>query len=133
MASHSLDDLTPAAKAAAQKWLAACTDAGLNVLVYCTYRSPEEQDELYKVGRTVKGANVKPSKPMGDIVTNARGGQSKHQACIAIDFVPLIFGKEQWNNAALYRKAGELAEANGFEWAGRWTGSLRENAHIQLK
>ena len=133
MASRSLDDLTPAAKAAAENWLAACTDAGLDILVYCTYRSPAEQNQLHKIGRTVKGANVKPSKPMGDIVTNARGGQSKHQARIAIDFVPLIFGKEQWKNAALYLKAGELAEANGFEWAGRWTGALRETAHIQLK
>ncbi len=41
------------------------------------YRSPERQNELYAQGRT---------KP-GPIVTNARGGQSKHQTGRAIDIV----------------------------------------------
>ena len=123
MASRSLDDLTPAAEAAAKLWLAACTAAGLDILVYCTYRSPEEQDQLYKIGRSLPGK----------IVTNARGGQSKHQSRTALDFVPLLAGKPHWNGAVLYLKAGELAETHGFEWAGRWTGSLHETAHIQLK
>ena len=133
MASRSLDDLTPAAKAAAEMWLRDCTAKGLDILVYRTYVSASEQDEVYKVGRTVKGANIRFWKPMGDILTNARGGQSKHQARIALDFVPMISGKPQWKNPPLYLKAGELAETRGFEWAGRWTGSLRETAHIQFK
>ena len=38
--------------------------------ITCTYRSNEEQTQLYALGRTVKGK----------IVTNAKAGQSKHNS-----------------------------------------------------
>jgi len=121
MASRSLDDLAPPAKARAEAFLRATQDAGLDILIYCTYRSPEEQNALYAQGRTQPGR----------IVTNARGGDSWHNWRSAFDFVPLVAGKPAWNDAALYAKAGRLAESVGLEWAGRWTGKLRETAHCQ--
>lgn len=36
MTSRSLDDLEPGTRARAQRFLAAATDAGLDVLIYCT-------------------------------------------------------------------------------------------------
>ena len=121
MASRSLDDLLPPVRTRAERFLAACADVGLDILIYCTYRSPEEQNELYAQGRT---------KP-GRIVTNARGGESFHNHRCAFDFVPLVAGKPQWDDKTLYAKAGSIAEAVGLEWSGRWSGKLRETAHCQ--
>jgi len=121
MASRSLADLNPVTRALAEKFLVASDAAGLDILIYCTYRSPEEQNELYAQGRT---------KP-GRIVTNARGGESFHNHHCAFDFVPLVAGKPAWNDTTLYTKAGVIAESVGLEWSGRWKGKLRETAHCQ--
>lgn len=121
MASRSLDDLLSPAKRRAEKFVASCAEQGLDILIYCTYRSPEEQNELYAQGRT---------KP-GRIVTNARGGDSFHNHRCAFDFVPLVAGKPAWNDSSLYAKAGNIAESVGLEWSGRWSGKLRETAHCQ--
>ena len=121
MASRSLDDLHPTVKRMAEQFLGACEVHGIDVLIYCTYRSPEEQDELYRQGR---------SKP-GNVVTNARGGDSFHNWRCAFDFVPMVAGKPAWNDKALYLKAGGIAESVGLEWSGRWTGKLKETAHCQ--
>jgi len=122
MASRSLSDLNQPTKERAESFLKLCKEAGLDILIYCTYRSPEEQDELYTQGRT---------KP-GKIVTNARADESFHNHRMAFDFVPLVAGKPQWGSTELYRKAGVIAESVGLEWAGRWTGKLRETAHCQF-
>lgn len=122
MASRSLSDLDPEVHQLATKFLKDCAEAGIDILIYCTYRSPEEQDALYAQGRT---------KP-GRIVTNARGGQSWHNHRRAFDFVPMVDGKPQWEDKSLYLKAGGIAESVGLEWAGRWTGKLRETAHCQF-
>ena len=121
MASRSLDDLLPQVKERALRFTNTCALQGMDILIYCTYRSPDEQDALYALGRT---------KP-GHIVTNARAGDSFHQHRVAFDFVPLVAGKPAWNDKDLYLKAGGIAEGIGFEWAGRWTGKLRETAHCQ--
>ena len=121
MASRSLDDLKPPARARAEAFLRAAQAAGLDILIYCTYRSPEEQNDLYAQGRTAPGR----------IVTSARAGESFHNWGLAFDFVPLVAGKPAWNDAAKYAQAGRLAESVGLEWAGRWQGKLRETAHCQ--
>lgn len=121
MSSRSLSDLRPPVQAKAQAFQLACARQGLDVLIYCTYRSREEQDALYALGRT---------KP-GKVVTNARADQSFHNFGCAFDFVPMVGGKPQWADKTLYLKAGLIAESVGLEWAGRWSGSLRETAHCQ--
>jgi peptidoglycan L-alanyl-D-glutamate endopeptidase CwlK len=121
MSSRSLDDLTPECKAKALQFVSASKDQGIDILIYCTYRSGEEQDELYAQGRT---------KP-GRIVTKARAGESFHNYRCAFDWVPMVGGKPQWSDSKLYRKAGIIAESVGLEWAGRWTGEMRESAHCQ--
>ena len=70
------------------------------------------------------------TKP-GKIVTNAKGGQSFHNWRCAFDFVPVVNGKARWDDKAAYAKCGERGESLGLEWAGRWTGKLKETAHMQ--
>lgn len=124
--SRDLADLLPVVRAKAEAFLAAASAAGINLIVTCTYRPPEEQAALYAQGRTQPGA----------IVTNARAGESLHNYRVALDVVPLRGGKPVWGTAgadgALWRKVGALGEAAGLEWSGRWAGKLRETAHFQF-
>lgn len=130
MASRSLSDLHPIAREKALRWVDACKAEGVEVLVYCTYRSAEEQNELYKVGRTVKGEGVSPKLPMGRTVTNARGGDSIHQYRCAWDAVPMVHGKPAWGDLGRYKIMAKCAKQLGIEWAGEWV-SFKEQAHFQ--
>lgn len=123
MASRKLEDLNEPTRKMAQLFLDECEKEGIDILIYCTYRDPAEQNALYQIGRT---------KP-GRVVTDARGGESWHNHRSAFDFVPLLNGKPQWDNKSLYTKAGAIAEMVGLEWAGRWTGKLKETAHCQYR
>lgn len=123
MASRRLEDLRPEAAERVKTWLAACAARGVDVLVYCTLRSPEEQAELYALGRT---------KP-GKVVTNAPPWASYHQFGMAADGVPLRGGKPLWtynSEAKEWVVFAQEADNAGLEWAGRWK-RFREYVHVQ--
>ena len=69
MASRAISDLHPQLQLA-EAFVRRCRDAGVEALITCTWRSGAEQDALYAQGR---------SRP-GPKVTNARAGQSAHNA-----------------------------------------------------
>lgn len=119
--SRSLDDLHPRVKTLAERFKAGCLEKGYDVLIYSTYRDVEAQNAIYAQGRTTKGS----------IVTNAKGGQSFHNYRVAFDWVPMIHGKPLWNDSFAYAKCAQVGEALGLEWAGRWSGKLKETAHFQ--
>jgi len=121
ISSRSLDDLLPVVRDMAEQLIAACTAADIDLLITSTYRDSEAQAALYAKGRTAPGS----------VVTNARAGESFHNWRVALDFCPIEGGKCAWNDTAALERVGELAEEIGFEWAGRWTGTLRETAHVQ--
>jgi peptidoglycan LD-endopeptidase CwlK len=81
--SRSIDDLIMPVRIMALELVFRCKLAGIELLVTCTYRSPQDQEALYAQGRTKPGA----------IVTNAHAGESSHQYRIAFDVVPLRNGK----------------------------------------
>lgn len=120
--SRALDDLSPAVRPLVDAFLYAATGAGLDLLVTCTARTLAEQAQLYAQGRTAPGK----------IVTNAPPGESAHNFGLAIDVVPIINGKPDWEGAhPVWAQAGNLGEAAGLEWAGRWV-HMREMPHFQL-
>lgn len=121
MSSRALEDLHPLFLPKARDFLDAAKAAGLDVLVYCTFRDRLEQDQLYAQGRAVPGK----------IVTNARAGQSAHNYGLAFDGAPLVHGKIAWDDHEHWTTYGHVASAVGLEWAGNWTGSIRETPHIQ--
>ena len=49
--SRSLDDLLPCVKLKALAHIAACKEAGIDLLIYCTYRDIEDQETLYRKGQ----------------------------------------------------------------------------------
>jgi peptidoglycan L-alanyl-D-glutamate endopeptidase CwlK len=118
--SRKLEDLLPIVKKKCEEFIASCDKQGIDVLITSTYRDAESQNALFAQGRTTPGNKV----------TNAKAGQSYHNWRVAFDFVPLVNGKAQWNDIALFTKCGEIAEKCGLEWAGRWV-KFKELAHCQ--
>lgn len=125
MASRDIADLHPAMRPLALAAVAGWREYGLDVLIYCTFRSLEEQAKLYARGRTAPGPRV----------TNAQPGQSAHNYGLALDAVPLVGGKPEWRStgaaADLWKRYGKAAKAAGLEWAGDWTRFI-EYPHVQL-
>lgn len=120
--SRKLEDLHPKVKLLCEQFINGCDAAGIDVLITSTYRDMESQTALYAQGRTTKG----------NIVTNAKAGQSFHNYRVAFDFVPIVGGKCIWNDAGLFAKCGRIAQSLGFEWAGAWSGKFKETAHCQF-
>ena len=120
--SRLLNDLAPAVRPLVDKFLDDCAAAEIDVLVTCTLRSVEEQQALYAQGRTTPGP----------IVTDAKPGQSAHNFGLAVDIVPIVNGKPDWQGAdPVWQDVGEIGEAAGLEWAGRWT-TFKELPHFQM-
>lgn len=122
ISSRKLDDLCEPALVRVNTFLELCKENNIDLLVTSTYRDYEAQNALYAQGRTAPGK----------IVTNARGGESYHNFRCAIDVVPLIAGKPDWDGShPVWLKLGALGKSAGLEWAGDWKGTLRELAHFQ--
>jgi peptidoglycan L-alanyl-D-glutamate endopeptidase CwlK len=134
MATRSVWQLDGRLRTLCAMWFERCQSEGLDPLITCTYRSAAEQDELYELGRT------KPGKK----VTNAKGGQSKHNkmdaagipSALAFDFVPMRNGKCVWDtkspeNRELWEHHIKIAEDLGLVCGARWT-RLQDWPHIQL-
>lgn len=125
MPSRDLNDLHPHVQQLAEAHVELCKQAGIDLLIYCTLRTFEEQALAYAQGRTTPGK----------IITMAQPGRSAHQPLIngkalAYDCVPMVQGKAMWNDYDMYMRVGELGERVGLEWAGRWH-SFKETAHFQ--
>ena len=126
--SRDLKDLHPDMRPLVDDFIASCAKAHIELLVTCTWRSPQEQAALYAQGRTT----------LGKIVTRAKPGQSMHNftlkgrpASLAVDVVPMVNGKPVWSSSdPLWRDLGLRGEFAGLEWAGRWL-KFREYPHFQ--
>ena len=82
------DEIYPPLMAKLTQLQANCQAKGVDYWLISGYRSWEEQDKLYALGRTAKNVDATPAKPMGGIVTKAKGGQSYHNFGVAADFAP---------------------------------------------
>lgn len=105
-----LQSLHPAIQSRVREFINAAEDAGLYLRITSGYRSFAEQDKLYAQGRTAPG----------DIVTNAKGGQSYHNYGLSFDVVPMVKGLPVWDSAPLWAQIGALGKSYGFAWGGDW-------------
>lgn len=100
-----------------------------------TLRTDKEQNDLFALGRTVKGKRV----------TNARGGHSFHNFGLAFDIVLLIdtdgngtFETASWDTlkdfdgdkVADWMEVVRIAKSFGWEWGGDWT-RFPDRPHFQ--
>lgn len=118
MASRKVEDLLPEMQEKYILFREAMTKAGLDFILTCTYRSPEEQAELFAIGRTKPGRKVTWTL------------KSKHCEGKAFDIAMLVNGKISWD-AKDYKKAGEIGKSVGLEWGGDW--KFPDSPHFQLK
>ena len=119
--SRSLDELLPDTKVRVEKFIELCKEQNIDLLVTSTYRDNESQAALYAQGRTSPG----------NVVTNAGPGDSYHNYRLAVDVVPVVGGKPNWNTSdPVWQTVGLLGEQAGLEWAGRWV-HFKELAHFQ--
>ena len=121
IASRQISDLHPVVQNLCKAFISLCKHEGIDVIITSTYRDNDSQNALYAQGR---------SKP-GNIVTNAKAGESFHNYRVAFDFAPVVHGKIPWSDENLFHRCGILAENVGLQWSGRWTGRMREMAHCQ--
>src|SRR2546430_203087 len=120
--SRSLTDLHPEVRAMVDGFLADLTAAGIDYIVTCTRRSEAEQEALYAQGRTAPGPKV----------TNAKPGHSAHNYGFAIDIVPIVNGKPDWNATdPIWEQMGKLGQARGLQWFGAPDSPYIESCHFQ--
>ena len=102
---------------------------GVDALITDGFRTFEEQDKIFAQGRTVPG----------DVVTNARGGESNHNYGMAVDLYPVIgghvFTKPTAANKQRFEEIQQAiideAKALGLT-SGTTFGSLGDKPHVQL-
>src|SRR5699024_408239 len=112
----------PVIKQGAEEIIRRAYKQGIYVLFSDGYRSHAEQNALYAQGRT---------KP-GQIVTNARGGQSLHNYGLALDmFITNKQGTTATWQTDKVREVAQIAKSLVFEWGGDWTG-FKDYPHIQM-
>ena len=155
---RDLNGLTIEMQESAQLHESKCKAAGLEVLIYCTRRSSEDQAKLFRQGRhlwEIEGRaedlrrlylrpdladiliGVGPQKGKR-VVTWAGPGQSLHNYGEAYDGCPMFGGKPVWDDTddesrRLWSLYGRLAVECGLEWAGNWSAGKREMPHCQSR
>lgn len=118
--SRRLNDLSLAMRPLAVELLARLTEAGILVLIVDTLRTPEEHAENLRKG----------------VSWTTR---SKHLDGHAIDLCPyktfILAGpdKLQWDTTdPVWSRMGQIGEAVGLVWGGRWT-KTPDVGHFELK
>lgn len=112
-------NLQPLVQRQANKVLDDMEKLGHPVRIVEGYRSFARQNALYQQGRTTPG----------DIVTNAKAGESYHNYGVAVDFA---FVKEGYDAPSrLWTLLGKVVKKHGFEWGGEWAGFV-DKPHAQM-
>lgn len=110
-----IDLLIPEAKVKCLEIEAKCKEKGFDLLIYCTYRSFEEQAKLFRQSRTLHNIVLKSDElrsngfvflaetlmgvggQYGKWVTNSAPGESWHQYKEAFDAVPMVNNITLWD------------------------------------
>lgn len=114
----------PRVKALAVELIKRAYHEGINIRITHGYRSHAEQQKLFDQGRTTPG----------NIVTNARPGQSIHNFGLAIDYVVVDDSdtKAFWVVNKDWRRVAAVGKQLGFQWGGDWK-SFRDYPHLDMQ
>jgi peptidoglycan L-alanyl-D-glutamate endopeptidase CwlK len=117
---QKIAQLHPMVKEIATIFFDRLSENNLDFLITDSYRSIEEQNQLYSKGRTSNGK----------IVTQVKGGYSYHNYGLAFDIVPVSDDKLNYNDQNSYKLAAQIAEPLGLEWGGNWK-KFMDTPHFQ--
>ncbi|WP_230157875.1 M15 family metallopeptidase [Peribacillus sp. Bi96] len=124
------DELQPIVAEKQDELIQQANALGITVIITAGFRSLDEQNALYEKGRLTKG----------NIVTNAKGGESLHNFGLAIDFALLNKqGEAIWdmeydgndNGKSDWMEVVTIAKGLGFDWGGDWAG-FKDYPHLQM-
>ncbi|WP_372512777.1 M15 family metallopeptidase [Bacillus salipaludis] len=122
--------LNPMVKAATNQLIQQTAKKGITVVITDGFRSAEDQDQLYKKGRTAGGT----------IVTYAKGGESFHNYGLAVDFAlktpsaNVIWDRNydgNQNGLPDWDEVVAIAKGLGFQWGGDWP-QFKDYPHLQM-
>lgn len=123
MASASLSDLIPAARAAVEALIARADSVGITTRVVSTLRTCAEQRQLYAQGRTAPG----------NVVTYADGCRSWHVWGRAADLLVVNDdGSIAPGSDSRYDTLGSIAKSVGLGWGGNFPG-FRDAGHFEYR
>lgn len=117
--SREIEELHPCLQRGVLELKRRLKKAGWDMGVSSTYRDNEQQDYLYSLGRTVSG----------QIITNAKGGESIHNYRLAFDIFNNVSG--DLYPAEFLNLAGKIWAEMGGVWGGSWT-SFQDKPHFQF-
>ena len=124
MASRDPKHLCPEMRMKLIEFVARARERGVDVLVYCTFRSKEEQEELWGHGRNGdKRAKVTWTKNSKHNIT-----YNGIPAAEAWDCVPVVLGKIKWDDSRGYAILGKIAAELGLKWGGEFG----DSPHFEL-
>lgn len=149
--SRDIQLLHPATAQKATQVINMCKAKGVDILIYCTLRTLEEQAKLYRQGRQWSAIQLKMQNLRNagfdylaaiiDAVgpqngkrklTGAAPGESWHNLAYAFDAVPLIGKEPAWSyegNELLWDVYGSVCKYNGLTWGGDW--NFKDYPHAQ--
>lgn len=99
------------------------TPKGIHPVVTQGYRTFEESDKIYQQGRTMPG----------EIVSNAKAGQSWHNYGLAFDFCLLVNGIRSWKVDENWMIVVNIFKSYGFTWGGDFAGTFKDYPHLECK
>lgn len=111
--------LHPKLRDKAREFINKAEKQGIKLRVTSALRTFAEQNDLYAQGRT----------KAGQIVTQAKGGQSNHNFGLAFDVVPVVNGKATYNYD--WNKIGAIGKSVGLSWGGDWK-TFKDRPHFEL-
>ncbi len=117
--SNDISSLHPYVASLARKFLQLTKENNLDVRITTAFRSWDEEDRLFAQGRTAPG----------QIVTNARGGDSYHNWGLAFDAAPFEQGKISTDQQK-FLLMGRLGQEVGLKWGGTFK-ALKDYPHFQ--
>ena len=120
--SHTINRISklhPFIQQKAVRFILQAQALGIKLRVTSGFRSMAEQQKLYDQGRTTPG----------NVITNAKPGQSFHNYGLGFDVVEIKGGAALWNNPR-WRSIGELGKSFGLYWGGDWNG-FKDKPHFQ--
>jgi peptidoglycan LD-endopeptidase CwlK len=120
---NKMGHVHPVVKESALEVVRRAYSEGIYMHIIAGFRRKEQQDELYRQGRTAPGY----------IVTNAKGGQSYHNYGLAVDYALVTEdGTETiWTVNKEWRRAAEIAKSLGFSWGGDWF-KFKDYGHLEM-
>jgi len=149
-----LNLLVPTVRLKAMQVINTCADKNVEILIYCTLRTLEDQARLYRSSRSLLEIQEKAKKfrdrgfgfladvlmdvgpqpgKLGLHSTKACCGESFHNYAEAFDAVPLINKYPKWDEHSVeYHVYGDAVRDTGLVWAGDWI-TFKECPHAQLR